>query len=316
MIVVMIVPTGIGAEIGGHSGDATPAAKLLAECCDILISHPNVFNAADINEIPNNCLYVEGSILDHFLEGDIELQPVKQNKILLVVNHPVNNDTINSVNAARSVLGAQIDIMVLNTPLTMEVQFREDGSATGDVTGWEDLVTQVAGCNFDALAIQTPITCDPEIALNYAKEGGVNPWGGVEAYASKLIANAIYKPVAHAPVEFDNNYTGTVDPRMAAEYVSISYLHCVLKGLHRAPRISHGHGISIKEVDALVTPDGCWGAPHSACLEKGIPIITVRENQTIYNNHNYHEIRVENYFEAAGYLMCMKAGILPSSVRR
>ena len=34
---VMIVPTGIGAEIGGHAGDATPSARLLASVCDTLI---------------------------------------------------------------------------------------------------------------------------------------------------------------------------------------------------------------------------------------------------------------------------------------
>ena len=52
--VVLIVPTGIGAEIGGHDGDAAPVARLLAESCDILITHPNVVNASDINEIPEN----------------------------------------------------------------------------------------------------------------------------------------------------------------------------------------------------------------------------------------------------------------------
>ena len=29
MNVVMIIPTGIGCEIGGHCGDATPPARLL-----------------------------------------------------------------------------------------------------------------------------------------------------------------------------------------------------------------------------------------------------------------------------------------------
>ncbi|GAG26483.1 unnamed protein product, partial [marine sediment metagenome] len=52
--VVMIVPTGIGAEIGGHAGDAAPAARLLAGACDTLITHPNVVNASDINELPEN----------------------------------------------------------------------------------------------------------------------------------------------------------------------------------------------------------------------------------------------------------------------
>ena len=82
MNIVFIVPTGIGAEIGGHSGDATPAAKLIASTCDKLFIHPNVVNAADINEMTNNMLYVEGSILDRFLEGQIGLEEVYNNKIL------------------------------------------------------------------------------------------------------------------------------------------------------------------------------------------------------------------------------------------
>ncbi|MBW7990019.1 MAG: DUF3326 domain-containing protein [Planctomycetes bacterium] len=56
MLGVFIVPTGIGAEIGGHSGDATPAAKLIAAACDKLIVHPNVVNASDINEMSENML--------------------------------------------------------------------------------------------------------------------------------------------------------------------------------------------------------------------------------------------------------------------
>jgi len=58
--VAMLIPTGIGAAIGGHAGDATPVAQLLATVCDTLIVHPNVVNASDINEMPTNSLYVEG----------------------------------------------------------------------------------------------------------------------------------------------------------------------------------------------------------------------------------------------------------------
>jgi len=58
--VVMIVPAGIGAEIGGH---ANAAARLLGWTYDRLIFHPNVVNACDSNEMPENSLYVEGSIL-------------------------------------------------------------------------------------------------------------------------------------------------------------------------------------------------------------------------------------------------------------
>ncbi len=74
MNVALIVPTGIGCEIGGHAGDANPVAKLIGKCCDKLITHPNVVNASDINEMPENTLYVEGSILNRFLRGELYLQ--------------------------------------------------------------------------------------------------------------------------------------------------------------------------------------------------------------------------------------------------
>ncbi|MCK5642102.1 MAG: DUF3326 domain-containing protein, partial [Gammaproteobacteria bacterium] len=51
MNTVFIIPTGIGCSIGGHAGDATPAFKLIASLSDIAITHPNVVNASDINEL-------------------------------------------------------------------------------------------------------------------------------------------------------------------------------------------------------------------------------------------------------------------------
>ena len=41
----------------------------LASVCDTLITHPNVVNASDLNEMPANGLYVEGSLLSRFLLG-------------------------------------------------------------------------------------------------------------------------------------------------------------------------------------------------------------------------------------------------------
>jgi len=72
---VMLVPTGIGALIGGHAGDAAPAARLLAACADTLITHSNVVNAADINEMPANTLYVEGSVITRLMMGSAGLAP-------------------------------------------------------------------------------------------------------------------------------------------------------------------------------------------------------------------------------------------------
>ena len=83
--VVMIVPTGIGAELGGHAGDATPAATLLASVCDTLITHPNVLNASDIVQVPANALYVEGSVIAQLMMGTVGLRRVRNNRLLVLI---------------------------------------------------------------------------------------------------------------------------------------------------------------------------------------------------------------------------------------
>lgn len=328
MNIVFIIPTGIGCEIGGHAGDANPAVKLFASLCDKLITHPNAVNASDINEMPENSLYVEGSILDRFLLDHIRLKEVFYNKILLVVNKPVRKETINAVNAARVTIGADIKIMELETQLKMTGRI-DKGVAVGDVEGWESLVYQssrLSTPDFDALAIATPIEVDQKTRNHYFQVGGINPWGGIEAITSKLIANELDKPVAHAPlhithedIEYDNLHENLVcDPRMAPEIVSICYLHCVFKGLHKAPRINYGStGLSVSGIDFMVSPM-CWGEPHIACLKAEIPIIFVRENKTCLENVHLPDnaIVVENCWEAAGIISCYKAGVTPPSVRR
>jgi len=317
MNVVMIIPTGIGAEIGGHAGDGTAAARLLASVSDILIVHPNVVNASDINEMTSNMWYVEGSILDRFLSNEVNLKPVKVNKILVATNPPIDHNLVNSVSAARATLGLDASIVVLNTPLRMIASKANDGSATGEVIGWRELANQVSNYRFDALAISSIIEVEKEVARDYMTNGGVNPWGGVEAKASKLIANVLGKPVAHAPIESEifNDFKDIVDPRLSAECVSVSYIHCVLKGLHKAPRI--GGNFSVDEVDCLVSPDNCYGFPHKACERRGIPVIVVRENKTCLSNKMPDDfIFVENYLEAVGVIVSMKEGIDLSSIRR
>ncbi|MBM4027588.1 MAG: DUF3326 domain-containing protein [Planctomycetes bacterium] len=316
MNVVMIVPTGIGCEIGGHCGDANAAARLLARCCETLILHPNVVNASDINEMPENCLYVEGSILDRFLQGKLLLRRVLSNKVLVAVNK-ADYQSINAVSAARAMLGLDAQIVELRVPLVLIAQMK-DGVATGEVRGWQELVEQVREHEFDALALATPITIDAETLKDYFRHGGVNPVGGVEAVASRLIAAALDKPVAHGPVDYAlKGFTEVVDPRMAVETITENFIHCLLKGLHKAPRISHDKGIGVQDVDCLVSPYGCFGVPHQACLDARVPVIVVRENRSCLNHPERPEfLYVENYLEAAGLLMALQAGVHPSAVRR
>lgn len=326
MNVVLIVPTGIGCEIGGHAGDANPVAKLIGKCCDKLITHPNVVNASDINEMPENTLYVEGSTLDRFLRGEIYLKEVFYNRILVVVNKKIDANTQNAVNAAQVTIGANIELLELDVPLVMNGFYDTDGKASGKVDGWLELCKQVEKYDFDVLAIQSAISVDEKSKERYLKGiGGVNPWGGVEAIVSKLVSDKLDKIVAHAPyltneglIEEDGKYGSIVsDPRMAAEMVSNCYLHCILKGLHKAPRISYEDGLSVDDIDFLITPIDCVGAPHYACMDAGIPIIAVKENKNILNDKMPESfIVVDNYIEAAGLLMAYKAGINYKSVRR
>lgn len=333
MNIVLIVPTGIGALIGGHAGDANPVSKLMASCSDILITHPNVVNASDINEMTENTWYVEGSMLDKFLEGKINLTYPKPNKILVVVNKPVRTEIINAVSASRVTIGVEADIVELNTPLRMFGGI-ENGTATGRIEGIGQLNSQLCGLvkNYDAIAVNTEITVSRDIKLNYFENGGINPWGYVEAKLSKELTEIFNKPVAHSPAEdiavddielYCIQENKIVDPRIAPEVISICYLHSVMKGLHKAPRISNNpRCLNNDDIDFLVSPFGCWGRPHEACKAKRIPIIFVKENKVQNMTHltetskDSNCIFVENYLEAAGVIMCNKAGVSVESVRR
>jgi len=331
MNVVMIIPTGIGCEVGGHAGDASPSAKLIAAGCDNLIIHPNVVNASDINEMTDNMWYVEGSILNRFLQGQIALEEVYSNRILLAVNAPLLNQTINSVNAAKNTLGVDVEVMELRDLLTLKGIKKADGRATGIMSGEEEAVLQILEENristFDVLAIQTMITVSEQVAEEYLTgEGGVNPWGGAEAICSQYFAREFGMQCAHAPIESGvlAKFNEIVDPRMAAEIVSVSYLHCILKGLHRAPKILSYNSMSqntlrVDDIDLMISPDGCWDIPHDACMDQDIPIIFVRENTSIYEPHKKAPrtcFIVDNYVEAAGMIAARKAGVTQQSVRR
>ena len=325
MNVVFIIPTGIGAEIGGHSGDATPAARLVGSVCDRIILHPNVVNAADINEMPANSLYVDGHMLDRFLSGDIGIKPVRSNKVLVAINPRENNaDTINAVAASRATLGVEAEIIILKERLILRSGFDEKtGAAAGEVHGTDALLDQVYDMDFDALAIATEIETPKAVAMDYFQNAKVNPWGAVEAIACRAISEALSRPVAHAPIDSGiwRGLQMVTDPRMAAEMVSTAYLFCVIKGLHTAPRWSSRlkkdrDALWVNDVDLLVSPNMRFGTPHEFCLKHGIPILVVEENTTVLPPAHGKCVRVANYLEAAGWIASRRAGINPAAVRR
>ncbi len=340
---VLIVPTGIGAEIGGHAGDAGPVARLLASCCDTLITHPNVVNASDINELPDNGLYVEGSTLTRLLMGTVGLRRTRSNRLLVLLDsqrEPVfTHAAINAVNGARTAYGLDCQKIVgIDPPLQMISRYTSTGTAAGEVLGLER-VCEILDAHigqFDAVAISTVIDVPRHYHTDYFKSGGemVNPWGGVEAMLTHVLSLLYNVPVAHAPMfesqEVANEDPGVVDPRMAAEAVSVTFMQSLLKGLMRAPRIvtaqaemSRPEVLTVADVSCVVVPDGCLGLPTLAALEQGIPLIGVRENRNRMRNDlaalpwQPGQFRVvENYWEAVGVLAAMRAGIDPASVRR
>ena len=341
--VVFLVPTGIGCEIGGHAGDATPVARLLSSCCDNLITHPNVFNASDINEMPENSLYVEGSAICRLMMGSAGLRPVRSNRVLAVIDeneHEVfENAAVNSVNAARATLGMECSGIVRMSPsVTMRSEYSSSSRAVGVIEGVDNLfsVLRDREGSYDAVAISSVIKVPESYHLDYFRSGGemVNPWGGVEAMLTHAVSYGFDVPSAHSPMfespEISNMDPGIVEARMSAEAVSNTFFHCVLKGLHGSPGIVtdpdvfHCDGIiSAKDVSCLVVPDGCLGLPTLAALEQGIKVVAVKENRNLMRNDlgelpwaAGQFVRVENYLEAAGVLNSIKSGISLSSVRR
>lgn len=340
---VLLVPTGIGCSIGGHAGDANPVARLLAAVSDTLITHPNVVNASDINDLPENGLYVEGSVITRLLMGSSGLQPVRANRVLAVIDeHPNRSFTdvaINSVSAARASYGmAGPGVISLDPPVYVKSVWAPSGRAVGQVERLEGLIgvlEQHRG-QYDALALSTQIEVPINYHVDYYAQRGdmINPWGGVEALFTHAISSMYDIPAAHSPmlesVEVANIELGTVDPRMAAEEISNAFFMCVLKGLQRSPRIvkdidkNRQPGVlTASDVSALVIPDGCVGLPTLAALEQGIPVVAVRENHNIMQNDltalpwtpgQLHV--VDNYWEAAGVLCALRQGIDPGSVRR
>lgn len=339
---VFLVPTGIGAEIGGHSGDSGPVARLLAAACDTLVTHPNVGNAADINELPANALYVEGSVIADLLMGNVALRPVRSNRLILLMERHADpwfmDATVNMASAARAAAGFDVrEVVVLEKNFSMRSVYAESGRAAGVVEGLEsvfDALDRRRG-TFDAVAIASLIKVPPHYHTDYFADTAdtmVNPWGGVEAMLTHTLSRHYRVPTAHAPMmtsrEVQTLDFGPVDPRKAAEPVSCTYLFSVLKGLHRSPAIEAPHPgaegrIGAEQVHCLVIPDGCVGLPTLAALAQGIPIIAVRGNRNCMTNDlaalpGAHEgvCFVDSYLEAVGVMTAIRSGVSLESVRR
>ena len=282
-----IVPTGVGASIGGFAGDASRAARKISQKCELIVN-PNVVNAACFSGITDNMLYVEGYSLDRFFKGEICLERSRNNKIGIIFDKAIKpevlNVHINTMNAVEVVYGLNI-IGYEITEEDVGVDFFVDNSGVsmGNV---KNLLTlkNAAKKLIDKGAEAIAIVCrfPDEQGDDYANGVGVDPVGGVEAIISHYISKEFSIPCAHAPA-FDDITISTdiVDKRCSAEYITPTFLPCILIGLNQAPKLIKT-GISINDLDFLIVPyNSIGGVPVLEASKKGIKVFAIKENQTV-----------------------------------
>lgn len=333
--VVNIIPTGVGAAVGGFAGDGNPFNTVLESICDNVITHPNAVNAASLYAATSKTLYVEGYALDSFLAGKINLEK-SYNKIGIIIDKsakPKEVHIINAINASSAVFGSEIIAYTFTDNEVGAKITKEENGLFGGVI--KDKETIYRACDklvkegVTAIAIfavlENPF--DDE-ANTYLTGVGVDPIGRIEAMISHLIVEKTNLPAAHAPVFLEDYERTVVDPRVSAEEIGYTYIPCVLRGLQFAPSfvdknyISH-NTISVNDINAIVAPlsvmKGDW---VNSCLNKNIPIIGVKENITALNDIPENTgladkiIVADNYLEAIGILSSIKSKVFYKNLRR
>ena len=336
--VVLIVPTGIGAAIGGYAGDALPVARAIAAVADRVIAHPNVLNGASLYWPMANTLYVEGYGLDRFAAGCWGLRPIHQNRIGLILDAAIEPDLklrhLQAVDASRATLGLDAtDYIVTDAPL--QVELRGSGSASWGTIGNPDSLLRAAealiekeGAQAIAVVARFPDDTDSIELQQYRHGSGIDAIAGAEAVISHLLVRTFQIPCAHAPALLPLPPDPHVSPRAAAEELGYTFLPCVLAGLSRAPQfiVSSDNykpqpgDIWADQVDAIVIPATAAGG--SAILSfsqiETAQTIAVRENttelQVTPEDLGIKADLVNSYLEALGVLVARRAGISPAAL--
>jgi hypothetical protein len=329
--IALVVPTGVGASIGGFIGDAAPVARALETICDTVITHPNVVNAADFYGAQASW-YVDGYTLDRFFDGQIRISRPRCLRLGLLVDRIEDGPLtkiLNAANALRSVSGLDlVACAITREKVRAKVSHSEYGHFLAEVTNPEVLfeaADSLLAEGAQAIAAVTEIGgFTEEDLISHYFHSGPNPVGSMEALISRAITLRNGVPCAHAPV-FSEGLGGIsrlVDPRASAEPASGTGLPCVLYGLSHAPTAAQEIGISVSDLSAIIVPYDCAGGPPSFAAHRfGIPLIAVRDNRckigvpasklsiaTLVN--------VASYAEALAFVVCIKAGLSWDSIRR
>ena len=331
--VVLIIPTGVGAAIGGYAGDALPVARAIAQISDRVITHPNVLNGAQLYWNLPNAFYVEGYGLDKFASGCWGLRPVHQNRVGLILDQGIEPELrvrhLQAADASRATLGLNLtDYVVTDAPLNVELRTAASGASWGTIGNPDSLLRAaevlIHQARAEAIAVvaRFPDDTGSEALQAYRHGQGVDPLAGAEAVISHLIVRTFQVPCAHAPALMPLPLDPGLSPRSAAEELGYTFLPCVLVGLSRAPQfvVDRQNSQSLlgdiwaSEVDAVVVPaTACGGSALLSFSQLQTQIIAVEENQTSMQVPPEHlgikAMRVHSYLEAIGFLVAHRAGI-------
>jgi hypothetical protein len=335
---ILIVPTGVGAAIGGYAGDAIPVARTLAQVCDRLITHPNVLNGASLYWNIPNAFYVEGYGLDKFASGNWGLRPVRNNKIGLLLDQGIEPELrlrhLQAADAARATLGLTItDYVVSDAPLNVELRTSPSGASWGTIGNPDSLLRAAeilikkTGAEAIAVVARFPDDMDEDAVQNYRQGKGVDPLAGAEAVISHLLVRNLQIPCAHSPALASAPPYPDLSPRSAAEELGYTFLPSVLVGLSRAPQFivekqlftSGQEDIWADQIDAAIVPANACGSSALLSLSQSkCQIITVAENKTQIQvpaqSLGIKSLKVNSYLEAVGVLVALKAGINPNAL--
>jgi Protein of unknown function (DUF3326) len=332
--VLFLVPTGVGARIGGFAGDALPVVRALSEVARV-ITHPNVCNGGTLYWPLEEVFYVEGYGLDQFCAERWALRPVYQNRIGLLMDVALDpiarTHHLNVVQGAAATLGLNMAGYGF-TERPVGVKLRDTGAQAPSWGTIEDPETLLDGAKrliekgAEALAV---IVHFPEVANTAYDQGqGVDPIAGVEAVISHLLVKMLGIPCAHAPSFLADAVPQEVHPRVCGEVAGHTFLPSVLVGLSRAPQFVPvtarltSTDLMAQDVDLVITPAHCCGGAGILALASRSPaplVLAVEENQTLLEVPpeplGIKALRVATYLEAIGAVAAFGAGVDPCRLR-
>ncbi len=348
---LLVIPSGIGCSFGGYAGDAMPIARLLAAAAGCLITHPNVMNGGSLYWNDPRIFYVEGYSLDRFTAGEILLEPVRQQRIGLLLDAGIETELrerhMQVADGCKASLGLNIGpVVITDTSLGITLRKGSSGSSWGDLECPASLlrggeVLKKHGATAIAVVSRFPDDFGSDDLKDYREGHGVDLLAGAEALISHLLVRHLGIPCAHSPALNSLPLEVSIDPRVAGEEIGHTFLSSVLVGLSRAPdlipakvlaeALPHAHHLlSAKDIGALVVPDGALGGEATlACLERKIPVIAVTNQSVLrvtkaalgFENEgsaldSNQVLTAESYLEAAGLVTLLREGISIEALRR